>query len=189
MFPRTYQREFKGPISIINRLPRPFGINPWVDVCYVGAIAIIQTTILPTFLPRGMVLDLLTAWVAIAIVLLPTSRALPLIVLAGLLVETRSAAPAGLYITAYWMLATAIILSRNAISWTNRSPWLSLVIFCETWMFAAEFLVALLAGQEPPLNYRFYIFQAIRIAISSYFGFVVAMKLVPDARKGKSADG
>jgi hypothetical protein len=189
MFPRAYQRQIQSPLLILKRLPRPFGENPWVDVGYVAAIAIFQMAILPTILPRDMVSDLLTPWMAVAVVLLPASRSLPLIVLSALLIETRSAAPAGLYLTAYWMLGTAVTLSRNVISWTNRAPWLSLVIFSETWMFTAEFLVAFLAGQEPPIDFRFYIFQAFRIAISSYFGFFLAMKLAPDIRKGKPVDG
>jgi hypothetical protein len=189
MFQRTYQQELWNPALLLKRLPRPFGANPWIDVGYIAAITILQTAILPTFLPKQLVTDLLTPWLAVAVVLLPTHRAIPLILLSALLIETRSAAPAGLYITAYWILGTVVTLSRNAISWNNRAPWLSLVIFSEVWIFGAEYLVALLAGQEASMDYRLYLYQAARIAMSAFFGLFVIIKLAPKIRKGKPVDG
>lgn len=189
MFPRVDINRINRPLVFFERIPRPFAQNPWMDAVYIGLIAVLQTTILPTFFPQDLVVDLLTPWLAVSMVLLPPTLCLPLMVLAALIIETHSAAPAGLYISAYWMLGVAITLSAHAIAWTNKAPWLSLVILSETWLFAAEFLVGFLAGQEPSVEPRYYIFQILRFGLSAYFGFVVAMMFAPGIDKGKSIHG
>jgi hypothetical protein len=186
---RALPSYLRNPLSIIDSIPTPFGHKAWADAFFAAFIVVLQATVLPTILPSFIIIDLLTPWLAVSLVLLPWRRSLPLVLFSALLVETHTGAPAGFYLTTYWMLGISVALCRHAISWSNRMPWLSLVIFSETWMFAAEFIVALLSGQEPPIDLKYYLIHSLRIAISSYFGYTVATMYAPDIRRGDTADG
>jgi hypothetical protein len=139
--------ESVSPLRIALRSVRPFLIfRPhtgwlWLDAVLLLLVSALHFTILPTLLGKLLVVDLLTPWLLTYFVVAPFKKSLTIGVLAALIMETHSSAPAGLYLSLYWVALVTLWLVRVSLSWRHAFPWF--VTFCagEAWIIFSEYFV------------------------------------------------
>lgn len=139
--------ESVSPLRIAIRSVRPFMIfRPhagwlWLDVILLLLVSALHFTILPTLVGKFLVVDLLTPWLLTYFVAAPFKKSLTIGVLAALIMETHSSAPAGMYLSLYWVTLVTLWLVRVSLSWRHAFPWLVTFSVGEAWIIFSEHFV------------------------------------------------
>ena len=146
-------------------------VGSWfVDIALTIILSVVQFSVLPGLFQGYGLVELLTPWLVAIFVMQTLGKSLVLLILGSLLLETHSAAPAGLYFCAYWMIAVAILLTRHNLSWRHRFPWLIVFTLAGSFIVLFEsFLLYVTAGSARLDNIHFGVGLA-RIASTVLFG-------------------
>lgn len=154
--------------------PQPNTGSLGKDLLFILVVGFLQITILPFLFGTLGFLDLITPWLVITFIRQRPLSGHILGLIGALIVETRLAVPAGLYICAYWILANVIFLVRPALSWRYKTPWLVSYALASIWVILFEAFV-LNFLQTASLNQPVYIAQqVIRFLVTVSFGMYLS---------------
>ncbi len=159
--------------------PRPDCGNFLLDILHLLMLAAIEQTMIPQQTLGVFRIDLLTPWIFVFFVFAPLHKSLPLAILAGLLQETRSIAPAGMYISAYWSLAVTLHFIRHTLSWRHTGPWAVTIVCCMAWIIAFETLVISVTQDPGRLGIKYATAQILRATIATGIGLFFARTAKP----------
>lgn len=157
-------------------LPRPLTGSFLLDGLYLVQLLLLQDFLLPLLNVSFLGVDLITPWLSLAFVFYDWARASFLVLVAGLLLETHSSVPPGLYLTSYWMIFAAVHLIRRQISWVNSTPWMTYIVVSILLLNTMEGLCVLAydhvrIGEDLFLNLGYW----SRIAWSCIFGWCLVL--------------
>ncbi len=181
--------------------PRPVTGKLWLDLVWLLVVGALHHAVLPTLtrLPpvtrSTFLIDLMTPWLTITFVAAPLSRAALFALVGAMILETHSTAPSGLYITAYWVVAVVIRLTRSTLSWRHAFPWLVTLALAELWVMGFELFVSGVAGlSDGPLDFTMVAQMGLRFVLSTGIGMLLARRLMaepltPDPEKDAVYDG
>ncbi len=154
--------------------PRPNTGSLTKDLIFLLIIAFIQITVLPYLFGSLGYLDLITPWLVITFIRQRPLQGTIHVIVAALVLETRLAVPAGLYICAYWILANVIFTVRPALSWRYKTPWLVSYATATLWVMLFELFVINFL-QTASLSQPVYIAQqVVRFLVSISFGMYLS---------------
>jgi len=144
------------------------------DLVFLLIIGFVQITILPYLFGSLGYVDLITPWLVITFIRQKSLQGHILALVGALILETRLAVPAGLYICAYWILANVIFLVRPALSWRYKTPWLVSYALASLWVILFEvFVINFL--QTASLHQPAYIAQqVVRFLVTISFGMYLS---------------
>ncbi len=154
--------------------PRPDSGSFLLDLLHLCMLAAIEHTIIPHQTLGALRIDILTPWLFVFFIFAPLHKSLPLAIIAGLLQETRSTAPAGMYMSAYWSAAVTLNFIRYTLSWRHIGPWTVTLISCMAWVIAIETLVIAVTQDPGRLDWRYALSQILRTAIATAIGVFFA---------------
>lgn len=154
--------------------PRPDCGNFLLDLLHLLMLASIEQTMIPHQTLGIFRIDLLTPWLFVFFVFAPLHKSLPLAIIAGLLQETRSIAPAGMYMSAYWSVAVTLHFIRHTLSWRHTGPWAVTIISCMAWIVAFETLVISVTQDPGRLGVKYAATQILRTAMATAIGLFFA---------------
>lgn len=130
-----------------NKLPKfaPKTHKFGFDFLYLIFILLIQTTLVIS-LPKPLsVIDLVTPWLLVIMIVAPLGRAFFLVLFAGVYLEMHSALPLGFYVSAFYFILSLITILKKNISWRNEFVWVCLFVFSQ---LSIEFYKLLLASAK-----------------------------------------
>jgi hypothetical protein len=155
---------------------RPNTGSLWKDCVFLLILVMVQTTLLPTFLPALVHIDLVTPWLVISFVRQRVAQATLLAFIAALTLETHSAIPAGLYVCVYWIAANVIIQVRPALSWRHQVPWAVTYAVTTLWVSTFEAFVIMMTRGVAELHWTYWLTQMIRLITAVGFGMFLAQE-------------
>jgi hypothetical protein len=120
---------------------RPYTGHLWIDFLLLLLISALHFTILPTFLGKIVLVDLLTPWLLTYFISAPFKKSLAIGIVTALIVETHTSAPAGMYLSLYWVALVTLWLIRVSLSWRHTFPWVMTFAAGEIWIVFSEFFV------------------------------------------------
>jgi hypothetical protein len=163
---------------------RPHTGRLWLDLLYLLVIGALHHTVLPSLSRSLVVVDLMTPWLIACFVTETLPRGALLGLVGAMIVETHSAAPAGLYVCAYWVIAVVLYLTRSTLSWRHAFPWVVTFAVGELWVVGFEsFVTAVNAGGQPtsaPLAFVDWSRLALggtRVIIAVALGMLISQRL------------
>jgi hypothetical protein len=159
---------------------RPYTHKLWLDVCFLLIIAALHHTVLPSFTRHLFVVDLMTPWIVATFVVATLPRAIFLGGIAALLLETHSAAPAGLYLCAFWVIAVVLHLTRSTLSWRHVFPWLVTLAASELWVMIFESFVSGVSEGSLRFDAVHLARQGLRLFTSTFAGLILARRIIRD---------
>ena len=127
------------------------GSKTYLQLLVLIPLLVVQLALLPALLPSGSYCNLITVWVVVNAVFLRLPKALMIALLSGLLLETHSAAPRGLYLCAYGTLVGTLYLFRKLIAWNLLSAWLTTIAAAELWLLLLESVAVAMQPAAPAL--------------------------------------
>jgi hypothetical protein len=120
---------------------RPYTGYLWLDFLLLLLVSAMHFTILPTIIGKIVLVDLLTPWLLTYFISAPFKKSLVIGVLTALIMETHTSAPAGMYLSLYWVALVTLWLIRVSLSWRHTFPWLVTFAAGELWIVFSEFFV------------------------------------------------
>ena len=108
------------------------------DVLFLLVVIFLQVTITYSILGSFGAVDLITPWVVITAIRQRALQATLLGGMAGFVLETRLAVPAGLYVSAYWILVSVLVQVRGALSWRYKTSWFVSYVLATLWLICFE---------------------------------------------------
>jgi len=173
----TSSRSLKG------RLKNALHFSPCtgylgLDVALLLVVGALHFTVLPCLTRSWVLIDLMTPWLVTTFVAAKLPRAALLGLLGALILETHSAAPAGLYICAYWVILVALYLTRGTLSWRHAFPWLVTFVLSELWVIGFETFVLTVDAGLSPLAPHYLITQAVRLVLAVGIGLWLSQRFM-----------
>lgn len=155
---------------------RPYTGTFMKDLIFLCFICALHYSILPSILGRTILVDILTPWLVVTMIAAPMGRGLFITLVGAFLMETRTSAPAGMYITSFWMIGTGIYLSRLNLSWRHLFPWMLTLFIAQIWIIMTEIFVnqVMLGQWHLPLQEA--LIQSCRLVFSVGFGLILCQK-------------
>ncbi len=120
---------------------RPYTGHLWLDFLLLLIVSALHFTVLPTIIGKIVLVDLLTPWLLTYFIAAPFKKSLVIGVLTALIMETHTSAPAGMYLSLYWVALVTLWLVRVSLSWRHAFPWIVTFAAGELWIVFAEFFV------------------------------------------------
>lgn len=120
---------------------RPYTGHLWLDFFLLLVVSALHFTILPTIIGKIVLVDLLTPWLLTYFISAPFKKSLVIGVLTALIMETHTSAPAGMYLSLYWVALVTLWLIRVSLSWRHTFPWVVTFAAGELWIVFSEFFV------------------------------------------------
>ena len=120
---------------------RPYTGHLWLDILLLLLVSAMHFTIFPTIIGKIVLVDLLTPWLLTYFISAPFKKSLVIGVLTALIMETHTSAPAGMYLSLYWVALVTLWLIRVSLSWRHTFPWLVTFAAGELWIVFSEFFV------------------------------------------------
>jgi len=93
------------------------------------------------------------------------------------ILETSSAAPQGLYLSAYWVILVVLYLTRATLSWRHAFPWLVTIGLAELWVIAFEVFVTFVNEGGMKVDSGFLLAQVLRVLLALAFGMIASRRL------------
>lgn len=155
-------------------IPRPNSGSFIKDLIFLLFIAFVQTTILPHLFGLFGYLDLMTPWLVITFIRQRPLQATILALTGAMILETRLAVPAGLYLCAYWILANVLLLVRPILSWRYKTPWLVSYALASLWILLFELFVINFLQTASLSQPGYIVQQIIRPLVAISFGMYLA---------------
>lgn len=158
--------------------PQPYTGELSVDIIFLFLIGALHCTILPSLVGRYLLIDLMTPWLICTFVAAPLTHSIVLGILGALILETHSAAPAGMYMAAYWVIMAALWLTRSTLSWRHVFPWAVTFFVTELWVIAFETFV--MAVSEGAFHFSFLqlVHQCLRLAVATLLGLALCRRFM-----------
>lgn len=136
----------------------------------MGVLFFVQTSVVSKIAPQ-VTTDLLTTWFLILLVFLSPIKCITIGILTALALETYYTVPQNLYLSAYFILGTLVVLVRNHISWRNLSPWITMFVVGSLWMsFVEMFFILVKSPATTLLSLQYLTTVLLRAGISLGFG-------------------
>jgi hypothetical protein len=161
--------------------PQPATGRLWLDVAWLLVVGAFHYTILPAIVGSFLLVDLMTPWLVVTFVASRLPRATLLGLVGALVVETHSTAPAGLYLCAYWVIATVLWAFKSALSWRHVLPWVAAFACCEAWVVAFESLVVSVNRGDLASGFgglSWLVVQATRVLAATGIGLLLAWPFI-----------
>ena len=146
----------------------------WADILWLAIVVAFNNHILPSIFGSHIPIDILTPWLVVSFVVGSPFQATLIWFLGSLMVETSVDVPKGLYLCAYWIILSTLLLSRKTLSWKHAVPWLVTFFFASFWIENFETLTIFLRQDPKQLDFGYFFGQLIRVTISCLFGMSVA---------------
>jgi hypothetical protein len=146
----------------------------WADILWLSIIAALNQHIIPSIFGSGIPIDILTPWLVVSFVVESPFKASTIWLLGAMFLETSTDAPKGLYLCAYWIVLSTLLLSRKTLSWKHAVPWLVTFFFASFWIGNFETLMIFLRQDAKQLDFMYFFGQLIRVIISCLFGMTLA---------------
>lgn len=159
-------------------VPRPASGKLALDVIFLLLVGALHHTVLPSLFGSVVLIDLMTPWLVTTFVASPLPRAIVTLIVGALILETHSAAPAGMYIAAYWVVCVALRLTRSTLSWRHAFPWLVTFLVAEAWVILFETFVMAVSEGQLQLSFGYVLSQLVRLAVSAFFGMLLSHRLM-----------
>lgn len=172
------------PHQFIDRLhhfrkelkPRPNSGFFYKDVIYLIMIGFLQNTIIPTLMPWGLTIDLITPWLVITAIRQHALPATILAFLAAFILELNSTIPSGIYIVTYWITVNLIVQVRLALSWRHQIPWTVSYLMAGLWVHAFESVVVFMSQGMEGITLVFLAQQVFKIFTAVCFGMLLCQE-------------
>ncbi len=161
-------------LALLDWRPRPNTGQILKDVLFVLWIAFIQTTIFPSLFGVNGYVDLMTPWLVVTCIRQKPLQAMLLASCGALVLETRLAVPAGIYICTYWILCSFLIQIRPALSWRYRLPWLVCYLGATLWVLLFESFVINFLQADLLLKPHYYLQALLRLGVATGFGMYLS---------------
>lgn len=163
----------------------PYTGRLWLDLLLLLLCAVLQHAVLPTLTLELVPIDLMTPWLVVGFVNQSLSRSVLMLTTGALLVELHTAAPAGLYMSAFWVIAVTLWLVRSTLSWWHAFPWIVTFAASELWIVLFESFVRAIAAGSFTFVPTDLAKETLRIGLSVGFGVILCRpfmqaKLVED---------
>jgi hypothetical protein len=152
---------------------RPHSGRLWLDLILLLVVGALHHTVLPSLTRSLVPIDLMTPWLVTVFVLETLPRAALLALFGALIVETHTAAPAGLYIVAYWVILVALYLTRGTLSWRHAFPWVVTFLLSQAWVIGFETFVLSVSSGGFPFGIKYVVSQVARLLISVPLGLLL----------------
>jgi len=139
--------ESTSPRKLIVRAIRPYMMfrpytgHLWLDFLLLIFVSALHFTILPTILGKIVLVDLLTPWLLTYFISAPFKKSLVIGILTALIMETHTSAPAGMYLSLYWVALVTLWLIKISLSWRHAFPWVVTFAVGELWIVFSEVFV------------------------------------------------
>lgn len=157
---------------------RPYTGRIVLDLVFLLIVGALHETVLPSLVGSVLLVDLMTPWLVTTFVAAPLPRALLLGTFGALILETHSAAPAGLYVTVYWMIAVVLRITRGTLSWRHAFPWAVTFLVSELWVILFESFVIGVGDGGNPFDLRYVLTQAARLVASVLLGMLLCRRFM-----------
>lgn len=180
MFMDDTMQRFKGyaaQAAPFVRL-RPATGRLWLDIIFLLVIGVVHNAIAPTFTGNWLFLDLITPWLTVHFVTQSLPKAALLGAIGALMIETHTAAPAGLYFCAYWVVIVTLQLTRSTLSWRHAFPWLVTMTATEAWVIGFESFVRLVNEGTGAFHLEDLLRQSTRLVAAALFGLFLARRFI-----------
>lgn len=148
---------------------RPYSGRLWVDIILILFVGALHHTVLPSVTRSLVLIDLMTPWIVTTLVVAPLPVGATLALLGAVVLETHSAAPAGLYLCSYWVILAVLHLTRSTLSWRHAFPWLVTLVVSQVWVMSFETLVLLIG--DSALTGRYVFAQIFRLLLGTLCGW------------------
>ena len=155
---------------------RPYTGQMPLDIIFLLVVGALHHTVLPSLIGGVMLVDLMTPWLVVTFVSAPLPRATVIGVLGSLILESHSAAPAGLYLCAYWVVAVVLRLTRSTLSWRHALPWMVTFLVTEIWVIAFETFVVSVSEGNFHFGFGYALAQMVRLVTSSAIGMLLCRR-------------
>jgi hypothetical protein len=155
---------------------RPYTGSLSKDFLFLLIISALHYSVIPSIVGRSILVDLLTPWLVVTMVAGSTSKWIFLTLLGAFLMETRTSAPAGMYLTSYWMIGTGIYLTRTSLSWRHYLPWFLTLLIAQLWVILTELFVNHVMLGHWHLSIQEILAQSSRLIFAVGFGMILCRK-------------
>lgn len=145
----------------------------WADILWIIVLGSIDAHLIPTLTGGILPFSLLTPWLVVTFVVAPTPVSVILLLLGALMLETSTVAPRGLYLTAYWIIFSALTLTRKTLSWRHAVPWLVTFFFASFFVSNFESLVIFLRQDPAQLDFFHFAKQVTRVTLCVVVGMAL----------------
>jgi hypothetical protein len=142
----------------------------WADMLWLFILGAIDSHALPSITGGLLPFSLMTPWLVVTFVVAPTHVSLSSLLIGGLMLETSSVAPKGLYLTAYWIIFSVLTLTRKSLSWRHAVPWLVTFFLSSFFVSNFESLVILLRQDPAQLDFFHFAKQVMRVTLCVVIG-------------------
>ena len=182
--PLSHLKDYRIRLAALFEFS-PYTGRLWLDLMLLGLAVILQQAILPTLTLELFPIDLITPWLVVGFVSQPLARSTLMLIIAALLVELHTAAPAGIYLCAFWVIAVTLWMVRSSLSWWHAFPWLVTFTAAELWVVFFEYFVRSIAAGSFSIVPTDLAKEALRVAMSVGLGMILCQafmraKLVED---------
>ena len=160
--------------------PQPFTGQMWVDITFLLLIGALHSTILPAMFGRYILIDLMTPWLVCTFVAAPLFRSMVLGTFGALILETHTACPAGMYMTAFWVIMSVLWLTRSTLSWRHAFPWAVTLFAAELWVISFETFVMAVSEGSFHISFLETFHQCVRLVVSTVVGMTFAQRFMRD---------
>lgn len=154
----------------------------WFDLLALCVLSAVESFFIPHITSGRIAFDLMTPWLVVGFVTLPFHQIILHILVAGMLQETVSVAPFGLYICSYWVIGAMIYLVRSTLSWRLYVPWLVTFFFSLFWVVNFETFVVFVNRDPLQLDFFYFFNQLIRISVGCAVGMVLSLPWIQKFR-------
>ncbi len=156
---------------------RPHSGRLWLDLIYLLIVGALHFTMIPTLTGSWLPIDLMTPWLITCFVSEPLPRGALLGLAGAIILETHSAAPAGLYVCAYWVIATVLYFTRFTLSWRHIFPWVVTFFLGEIWVVGFETFVGAVNEGGYQFDWKFVLAQIARVLAAVALGLLLSHRV------------
>lgn len=150
----------------------------WLDLVLLLVVGALHHTVIPSLTGSLVPVDLMTPWLVTALVLETLPRGALLAAVAAMILETHTAAPAGLYLCAYWVVAVTLYLTRSTLSWRHAFPWLVTFFVSQLWVIVFETFVIAVSAGSLVLELSYVAAQTARLLFGILIGMVLCRRFM-----------
>lgn len=159
---------------------RPYTGSLAKDVFYLLLMSALHHTLLPSVVGRYQLVDILTPWIVVTLVAAPLGKGAFLAMLGAFLIETRTTAPSGMYLTGYWMIGIGIYLSKASLSWRHYFPWIVTLTVAQLWIILFELFVNAVILNNFVFTLQQFLIQSSRLGFAVGFGMILCQRFRTD---------
>ena len=183
--------DFQSPEALIPWWHmRPCTGNWFLDVFWISLVGALHQHIIPSIFGTAIPFDILTPWLVVSFVVGTPLQVMTAWLLGAMFLETASNAPKGMYLCAYWIVLSILLLTRRTLSWKLVIPWLVTFFLSSFWIGNFETLIVFLRQDPTQLDFGYFFSQLVRVILTCFIGMAMAqpwmMRFKGDRVRGES---